>query len=728
MSFGSSISDIALLIQLAYKTTQGARAACGEYDELTRETSSLHIVLNRLHAEVTKPEGSIDRRGGTYGQELSSIASGCEDVLTQLDKILVKYNALSEQERSARRLWKKIRFGSGVVADVAELRSRVTYYTSALSVLLNLISLGTVGEVEEKMDRAGGDLKDIKIAVNSITARLMATAGHEGSVMTAYTNDDRDAWRELRRGLASDGFSDSLIRKHKKKIIAYVKELGNRGILDTDGADEFEGRASMSREQDSGSKSTVLNLAASVLENSGAESNSDTSPLSRGPLFDSSKDTTGSRSANGVDAGIALSTLNGELKPSHRVSSIEVFSKDCTETRVGESTETTSQAIQPEISARHILMAREPSPERQRLDEPKHSSRHAYFDSGSETENEIIQEHSSRETIRSSGKLATSTNPGPLPDDVGRSGSKDSKPAPIPIRETESTRDCHNSISDDNGFNVDFDGGRRGREHLTEDNLDYQNRRNFSCALPQPSLTSQRYPLIVSDHTVFDPFNLARKASFVLEHFRSKIVYLLTMGLPQSDTIAVHEHKETIVRHEDLVLLDGFARSGANLLLGLLYFLKPRPLSAIWVPGYLNSYGVETVTASCVDAIKGLEPRIVYGKHSCGLDQKVFYDSTIKSIEKWNNDFDDAYHTTLGSPERTCHNLTDRQKCIKYCHGRLRPTGICRVTRVYEWDDGYNGVKGAEHWFPIQEMRDPISKFVPVLRRSQTMPFKYKDL
>ncbi|KAI4250789.1 MAG: hypothetical protein L6R42_008629, partial [Xanthoria sp. 1 TBL-2021] len=163
MSFGWSASDIALLVKLAYKTAQGARAACGQYDELTQDTSSLHTILNRLHLEVASPESSVNRQE-SYGRELKSIATGCEDVLTQLDKILVKYNALSEQERSARRLWKKIRFGSGAVADVAELRCRVTYYTSALNLFLNLVSMGTVGAVEKKMDQAGGDLRDIKSA------------------------------------------------------------------------------------------------------------------------------------------------------------------------------------------------------------------------------------------------------------------------------------------------------------------------------------------------------------------------------------------------------------------------------------------------------------------------------------------------------------------------------------------------------------------------------------
>ncbi|KAL8889720.1 MAG: hypothetical protein Q9192_005976 [Flavoplaca navasiana] len=231
MSFGGSASDIASLVKLAYKTTQGARAACGEYDELTREISSLHTILNRLSLEVAKPDSSINRQK-SYGQELESTGTGCQEVLTQLDKVLVKYNALSEQERSARRLWKKVRFGSGVVADVAELRSRVTYYISALSLLLNLVSVGTVGAVEKKMDQAGGDLRDIKTAVNEITAHLLSTERQEGSVLTTHTNDDKDAWRELRRGLVKAGFRDSLVRKHMNTIMAYVKELGDRGVLD----------------------------------------------------------------------------------------------------------------------------------------------------------------------------------------------------------------------------------------------------------------------------------------------------------------------------------------------------------------------------------------------------------------------------------------------------------------------------------------------------------------
>ena len=187
--------------------------------------------------EASKPGNPIDK-DKSHRKELGVIASGCKDVLKQLDKVLVKYNALSEQEKSVRRLWKKVKFGNGVVADIAVLRSKVTYYTSSLTLFLNMVSLGSIGAVEEKMNRAGGDLQEIKNAVNHITAHFMATGGEEGSVLTAHTNGDRGAWRELRRQLLKGGFRDSLIRRHMDLIMAYVKELGDRGVLDSINIDE----------------------------------------------------------------------------------------------------------------------------------------------------------------------------------------------------------------------------------------------------------------------------------------------------------------------------------------------------------------------------------------------------------------------------------------------------------------------------------------------------------
>lgn len=232
MSFGYSAGDAILLTQLAWTVVQNSRKACGEHDELTREVLSLHVVLQRLEHEVAKPESLINRPGGTFGEELEVIFGGCRRVLRILDQILEKYSALSETERSGRKLWQKIKFGNGTMMDLADLRSKMTFHASALSLLLNMVSLGTMGRVEQQMNDAGGDLKEIKQVVNGITAHLMTRSNHEGSILTAYSDDDKAVWKGFRRELVAEGFSSSVIEKHKYLIKAYIRELGARGLLD----------------------------------------------------------------------------------------------------------------------------------------------------------------------------------------------------------------------------------------------------------------------------------------------------------------------------------------------------------------------------------------------------------------------------------------------------------------------------------------------------------------
>ena len=232
MSFGVSISDAVLLTQMAWKTVQNARRACGEYDDLSQEVQSLHGVLRKLEHEIKTPESPLNHPNVSYKEELKTTVNGCKRVLNVLDVILTKYNKLSEKERSTKKLWQRIRFGNGEVADLRDQRSDLTYYTSALGLLLNMACAGSMGGVEKKMDDAGGDLKDIKAAVNGITAQLMSRNHHEGSVLTAYTDDDKAVWKEFRRELIRDGFSSSTLKKHRTMIKAYVTELGNRGLFD----------------------------------------------------------------------------------------------------------------------------------------------------------------------------------------------------------------------------------------------------------------------------------------------------------------------------------------------------------------------------------------------------------------------------------------------------------------------------------------------------------------
>ena len=252
MSFGYSVGDAVLLTRLAWKIVQNSRKACGEHDELTREVLSLHNVLQRLEHEYSKADSPLNRSSDTYNEELQVIARGCERVLRVLDTILKKYDRLSGEDKSWRKLWQKITFGNGQVADIQALRSKIVNYTSAMSLFLDMVALGSLGRIEQQMSEAGGDLQEIKVAVHDIAAHITSKCHDQGSVLTSYTNDDKAVWKEFRRELRREGFTSSNLKRHKSLIVAYIKELGDRGLFDDNysgdvkSVEEWEARNSYS--------------------------------------------------------------------------------------------------------------------------------------------------------------------------------------------------------------------------------------------------------------------------------------------------------------------------------------------------------------------------------------------------------------------------------------------------------------------------------------------------
>jgi hypothetical protein len=231
MSFGFGISDIALLIQLAWSTFDGAKRACGEHDDLTKEVLSLHSILNHLRSEVRNPKSLINLAAENRRMELDNHLRGCGRHLRRMNSVLTKFNALPDEERSGKQLWQRIRFGNGAVKDVADIRLKMSTYTTAISMTLNLLSLGSQGRVEQRLIRQGGELTGITESINLLVAKLTASSP-EGSIMTTYSNDDKAFWRALRRELVEDGYPSKVIQSHKVLIQDYVKELGARGVFD----------------------------------------------------------------------------------------------------------------------------------------------------------------------------------------------------------------------------------------------------------------------------------------------------------------------------------------------------------------------------------------------------------------------------------------------------------------------------------------------------------------
>lgn len=208
---------------------------------MASEISSLYGVLSHLQTEISNPgslvnTGDMDRR-----LELENHVKGCEHHLRRISSVLVKFNALPEDERRDRNLWQKVRFGNGSVKDIAQIRTKLTTYTTAISMSLQILSLGSQGRIERKLNRQSGEMQGLRERIDLLVAKRQGTQSAEGSIMTNYTHDDKHFWRGFRRELVKDGYPSRVIHAHKDLIQDYVRELGSRGILD-----ELAGRLKLS--------------------------------------------------------------------------------------------------------------------------------------------------------------------------------------------------------------------------------------------------------------------------------------------------------------------------------------------------------------------------------------------------------------------------------------------------------------------------------------------------
>jgi hypothetical protein len=77
-------------------------------------------------------------------------------------------------------------------------KNYVHTYTSAITLFLNLLSMGSQGKVEEYMETRGVELRELRQSLDWITASLQARNGNrEGSILASYADDDKAMWKEF---------------------------------------------------------------------------------------------------------------------------------------------------------------------------------------------------------------------------------------------------------------------------------------------------------------------------------------------------------------------------------------------------------------------------------------------------------------------------------------------------------------------------------------------------
>ena len=97
-----------------------------------------------------------------------------------------------EEKRQGTRLRLKVRFGNGEMKDIAKIRQGLSTYTSAITLFLSLLTMGSQGKAEEHMENHGEELRELRHSLNWIITTLQANNGNrEGSILTSYGEDDK---------------------------------------------------------------------------------------------------------------------------------------------------------------------------------------------------------------------------------------------------------------------------------------------------------------------------------------------------------------------------------------------------------------------------------------------------------------------------------------------------------------------------------------------------------
>jgi hypothetical protein len=129
MSFGFSVSDLVLSVQLAHNLWQEARDAPGDFRAVSAEVASLKLVFQEVQETAIGRDIEQSKQA-----ELEQLMNGCNSVLLELQTLLHKYKRLGTQSR---RTWDRLRWGKEPVEKIRlRLVSRVSLLTSFRAGLL----------------------------------------------------------------------------------------------------------------------------------------------------------------------------------------------------------------------------------------------------------------------------------------------------------------------------------------------------------------------------------------------------------------------------------------------------------------------------------------------------------------------------------------------------------------------------------------------------------------
>ncbi len=130
MSFGFGVGDFLAVGQLCWKVYKKCKESTGNYVELSTEVGNLHNVMKETEELLSQQELTQEQR-----VKLVSCRRGCEKVLRDLDRLLVKYESMGTKSH---RTLDIMGFG---MQDINGIRLRLVSNMSMLDAFNNVCVL-----------------------------------------------------------------------------------------------------------------------------------------------------------------------------------------------------------------------------------------------------------------------------------------------------------------------------------------------------------------------------------------------------------------------------------------------------------------------------------------------------------------------------------------------------------------------------------------------------------
>lgn len=228
MSFGVSISDIITVISIAKDTIQYCRHAPNDFAEASRVSQSLYLMLEGVKTEYQNPDSPLFKDDRTR-TDFAIHFKNCERSLKPLADLIVKHQRLATSDI---RIIDRARFPK---KDCLEYRGNLAFYTARLSEFLQMVGLGSLGRIEQKIEGIKGELPILMSKLDQMCAEFRIV-GDKESLLSDHTDDEKFVWKTFRSKLNKAGFTSNVLREHEAAMFLRIRELTKCGLLDTDGS------------------------------------------------------------------------------------------------------------------------------------------------------------------------------------------------------------------------------------------------------------------------------------------------------------------------------------------------------------------------------------------------------------------------------------------------------------------------------------------------------------